>query len=78
MPTRIDRSNMRVRKSGFQFKPFRPTDSGSPLQSLDLAGDDELLVFERGGERRGLLLPQMVYHHVAQGELAGEPYLVTF
>ena len=69
---------MRVRKRGFQFKPFRPTESGEPLRGLGLAPDDELLVFERGGEQRGLLLPQMVYHHVAQGELAGEPYLVTF
>jgi hypothetical protein len=78
MPTRIDRSNMRVRKRGFQFKPFRPSDNGELLSTLDLKPDDELLVFERGGDRRGLLLPQMVYHHVAQGELAGEPYLVTF
>ena len=69
---------MRVRKRGFLFNPFRPTDDGEPLRSLDLPPDDELVVFERGGERRGLLLPQMVYHHVAQGELAGEPYLVTF
>ena len=69
---------MRVRKRGFQFKPFRPTGNGEPLRALDLAPDDELLVFERGGERRGLILPQMVYHHIAQGELAGEPYLVTF
>ena len=69
---------MRVRKRGFQFKPFRPTDSGQPLRTLDLSPDDELLVFERAGERRGLILPQMVYHHLAQGELAGEPYLVTF
>lgn len=78
MPGRIDRSNMRVRKRGFQFKPFRPTEDGEPLDTLNLADDDELLVFERVGERRGLLLPQMVYHHVAQGELAGKPYLVTF
>ena len=37
-----------------------------------------LVVFERGGEQRGLLLRQLVFHHVVQGTLAGEPYIVTF
>ena len=43
-----------------------------------LSKDEVILVFERDGERRGLLARQMGYHHVAQGELAGEPYVVTF
>ena len=43
-----------------------------------LRDDEELLLFERGGQTRALLLREMAYHHVAQGELAGEPYLVTF
>lgn len=48
---------------------------GGPVAVAD---DDVVLVLERGGHRRGLLARQMGYHHVAQGELAGEPYLVTF
>ena len=32
----------------------------------------------RGGKRYVFILRQMVYNHVAQGTLAGEPYLVTF
>ncbi len=56
------------------------TDGVTKLDRLkpQLAKDEMVLVFERGGERRGLLARQMGYHHVAQGELAGEPYVVTF
>ena len=78
MATRIDRSNMKISRRGFQFQPFRPTDDGGPLASAELADDEELLVFGRGDQYRALIMRQMVYHHVAQGELAGEPYLVTF
>ena len=73
-----DRSRAKI-KDRFVFQPFRPTTEGTPLRELStLRDDEELLVFERGGQARALLLRQMSYHHVAQGELAGEPYLVTF
>jgi hypothetical protein len=78
MSVRIDRSNMKVIKRGFQFQPFRPTSDGGSLATAGLADDEELLVFGRGDQYRALIMRQMVYHHVAQGELAGEPYLVTF
>lgn len=65
-------------KDRFVFKPFRPTDDGTPLADAKLRDDEELLVFERGGQARALLVRQMAYHHVAQGTLAGKPYLVTF
>ena len=72
------RSHTQVRKR-FQFTPFRPAAAGTPLRELTrLRDDEELLVFERSGQARALLVRQMAYHHVAQGELAGEPYLVTF
>lgn len=61
-----------------QFERFRVSGAGEPLAGLGLDPDEELLVFERGGERRALRAKQMIYHHVAQGELAGLPYLVTF
>ncbi len=51
---------------------------GERLASLGLDGDTPLLVVERGGQRLALLLREMVYHHLAQGQLAGEPYLVSF
>ena len=60
-----------------RFPRFR-TEQAAEIEARRLAADTRLLVFERGGERRGLLVRQMVYHHAAQGTLAGEPYLVTF
>ncbi len=60
------------------FSRFRTPETGVPLASTGLNPKEQLLVFERGGEQRALILNQMAYHHVAQGELAGEPYLVTF
>jgi hypothetical protein len=61
-----------------QFKRFRVPDSGESLAAAGLKHDDWLLVAERGGVRRAFFLNHMAYHHVAQGTLAGEPYLVSF
>jgi len=61
------------------FPRFNPgDDAGIPLREAGLDHGEQLLIFQRGGERRALLTRQMAYHHVAQGALAGEPYLVTF
>ena len=35
-------------------------------------------VFEAGGQTLVLVTSQMSYHHVAQGEMEGEPWMVTF
>lgn len=37
-----------------------------------------MLAFEAGGRTLALVSSQMSYHHVAQGEMAGEPWMVTF
>ncbi len=77
--SRIDRSQINVSKTGFRFEPFRPSAKHeSSLAEAGLSDDTELLVFERGDQRRAVLLSEAFYHHVIQGELAGEPYLVTF
>ena len=69
----------RARFSGpDQFPRFRVQGEGTLLESAGLTPDTLLLVFERGGERRALLQNQMTWHHVAQGELAGEPYVLSF
>ncbi|OYD07282.1 DUF3179 domain-containing (seleno)protein [Paludifilum halophilum] len=57
--------------------------SGSePLQTVlrrkRMKPKDEVLVVERGGERLAFSLYQMTYHHVAQGELAGQPFILAF
>jgi hypothetical protein len=75
----VDRSRAKIKKSGFQFTPLRPSDGeGQPLSSAQLRDAEDLIVFERGGERRALVIREMAYHHLAQGTLAGEPYLISF
>jgi hypothetical protein len=63
---------------GFAFEPFRVPDQGVPLSSLNLPADLELILFTRGGLTRALVAREMAFHHVAQGELGGQPYLVSF
>lgn len=60
------------------FQRFRVPGEAEPLQSARLSADTELIVFARGDASRALLLAEMAYHHLAQGELGGEPYLVSF
>ena len=65
-------------KIGSFFKPLTVLSKGFPLAETDLHPDEELIIFERGGIYLALLAREMAYHHVAQGELAGEPYLISF
>ncbi|MDT8340312.1 MAG: hypothetical protein RQ751_02265 [Longimicrobiales bacterium] len=37
-----------------------------------------IVTFEAGGRTLTLVTAQLAYHHVAQGEMAGEPWMVTF
>lgn len=67
--------------SGPTFTPlhdpeFEPLEGA--LRSGAVEDDTPLLVFEAGGETLALVTAQMSYHHVAQGEMAGEPWMVTF
>ena len=63
------------------FEPFY-VQSMHPLQrALDkgnVTADTPVLAMERDGGTLTLLTQQMTYHHVAQGEIAGEPWLVSF
>ena len=60
------------------FERFLVPDRGEPLREAGLSTDTGIMLVERGGETRAFLLHQLTYHHVAQGELAGEPYVVSF
>ncbi|MFQ5919409.1 MAG: DUF3179 domain-containing (seleno)protein [Thermoplasmata archaeon] len=60
------------------FPRFRIPDLGDPLADGKLDPDETLLVIEREGHRRAFRVKEMAYHHVAQGELAGQPYLLAF
>jgi len=37
-----------------------------------------MVLFEAGGRTLTLVSSQLAYHHVAQGVMAGEPWMVTF
>ena len=60
------------------FKRFNVTEDGMLLQNTNIEKDAQLLTFKCNGLRLAVLVKQMVYHHVAQGVVKGEPYLVTF
>ena len=63
------------------FTPLRNPD-WTPLREVrrarDVDDDTPVLVFEAGGRTLVLVSSQMSYHHVAQGQMAGEPWMVTF
>ena len=63
------------------FTPMRNPEWRS-LREVRRAGDltDETVVvtFDLQGKTMVLVSSQMSYHHVAQGEMEGEPWMVTF
>ena len=60
------------------FQRFDVPDEGERLADASLDPDTALLIPRRADASRALLVKQMAYHHVAQGTLAGEPYMVSF
>ena len=66
---------------GSRFEPFRVTET-EPLQDAisanKLQGDTRVLVLDHPAGPLAFLTDQMVYHHVAQGETNGEPWMVSF
>jgi len=73
-----DRKFLPLSWKGFAFEPFQVPAQGVSLSSLNLPPDLELITLARGGAIRALVAREMAYHHVAQGELASEPYMVSF
>ena len=66
---------------GGRFQPF-VVENLEPLADALKAGrvqnDTRLLVSQHPAGRVALLTDQMTYHHVAQGSIAGEPWMVSF
>lgn len=60
------------------FPRLRSPDRGEPLASLGLSDREELLIVERRSQRRGYLMRHAGWHHVIEGELAREPFVVSF
>ena len=66
-------------KNPDMFQRFSvPDGPGEPLAAAGLGPDTDLIVIERGSEARAFTVRQMAYHHLAQGVLGGEPYVLTF
>jgi hypothetical protein len=63
------------------FVPFHDPE-WQPLRGVMRSGglteETPVLAFEAGGRMLVLVSSQMSYHHVAQGEMEGEPWMVTF
>ena len=63
------------------FDPFVVTaweSLGDALAEGKVDEETAVLLVERGETRLALLTTQMSYHHIAQGELEGEPWMVAF
>ena len=60
------------------FARFEAPASGEPLREQGLDGERQLVIAERGGARRAFIADELSVPHMAQGELGGEPYLVSF
>ncbi len=78
--TEFDASRARLSDKD-QFEPFYVKVT-RPLREAFASGnvreDTPILVMERDAGVLALLTQQMSYHHLAQGEMAGEPWLVSF
>lgn len=63
------------------FDPFVVT-AWQPLRDAleegKVSEETAVLLVARGETRLALLTTQMSYHHIAQGELEGEPWMVAF
>ena len=60
------------------FRRFNVPAEGERLAAAQVDPGSELIIVERRHARRAFLVRELARPHGAQGELAGEPYLVSF
>lgn len=63
------------------FRPLavqRTEGLAGALSSKKVRAETPLLVLDRNGTALSLLTSEMIFHHVAQGEWNGTPFLATF
>ena len=71
----------RARLRGVHFKPLYVKKTLSLPQACAqhrVHDDTPILLLNHPDNPIALVTTQMAYHHVAQGEIAGDPWLVTF
>ena len=74
----VNRAMLRDRS---RFTPFLVEETRLLREALDqgvVDDDTPILVVERGSQRLALITREMMFHHVAQGDMAGEPWMVSF
>ncbi|MTI33572.1 DUF3179 domain-containing (seleno)protein [Xanthovirga aplysinae] len=74
---KFDLNRARLRNPDY-FKRFEVKGEPLSLEILGLPDKEELLVFEKNNHRYGFLLQELAYHHVAQGKIEDEPFMVSF
>jgi len=63
------------------FVPYHVTDVqrlSDALANGKIQNDMRLVVLERKEGELAFLVQQIAYHHIAQGEMKGKPYMVSF
>ncbi len=71
----------RFSPNGGQFETFYVTDSeplGALLDSNLISAETRVLLTETATGKLAFLTDQMSFHHIAQGEANGQPWMVTF
>jgi hypothetical protein len=62
-----------------QFQRLRVSKHNSqPVAVARLPKDEDLIVAEQNGDAIAFQVRSMAYHHLAQGELGGEPFILSF
>ncbi|MCH4886871.1 hypothetical protein EZV73_04790 [Acidaminobacter sp. JC074] len=76
----IDKSRLIIHKKT-KFKPFEVSSFVTAKQLIGdgiLSGQEGVLVFEHHNTFYGLMTKQMTYHHVANGKLDNESFMISF
>lgn len=73
----FDESRAMLKKPDF-FKRFRVPNKGELLKDKKLSPDTMLIIVEREQKQRAFLVKHISYHHVAQGSLSNQPYIISF
>ncbi len=71
----------RFSPNGGQFETFFVTETAAlvdVLRSNTVRADTRVLVTAYSDGQLALLTDQMSFHHIAQGEAGGQPWMVTF
>lgn len=81
MTTQTFDATRAVLKNADMFKPLsvhKTTALQTALEQGRVKADTDLLLLNHPRTPLALVKSEMAYHHVAQGEIDGEPWLVSF